>query len=126
MEENMSLLDESMTDFVIMNKATVNDGYGGYEIQWSDGATIQAAIDVPDSALSLIADKQTERKNCHVITSRAVLLQVNDVLRRVVDGLYFRIQEDGTDNKTPASAALDMRSCKAEILRTLPDGGNHG
>lgn len=121
----MSLIDEAMTTFVIMNKTTVNDGYGGYETVWTDGASIQAAIDIPDSDLALIADKLTERKNCRIYTSKVVLLQVNDVLRRE-DGLYFRVQEDGTDNKTPGSADLDLRVCKAEIIRYLPDGGSNG
>lgn len=122
----MSLLEESMKPFVIMDKTTKEDGYGGYDIVWTEGATIQAAIDVPDSALALIADKTTERKNCHVITSRTVHLQVNDVICRQQDGLFFRIQEDGADNATPSSAGLDMRSCRAEILRHLPDGGSNG
>ena len=117
----MSLLSESMEDFTIMDKISSNDGYGGYKYQWSVGATIKAAIDVPDSALAEIADKITEKKNCHVFTDRTVVLQVNDYVMRKSDGLYFHIVEDSRDNKTPKSAGLSIRSHKAEIIQTLPD-----
>lgn len=119
----MSLLTDQMEEYVILNRTTHNDGYGGVVTTWSDGATIQAAIDVPDSEMATIADKLTERKNCHLITEKAILLQINDYLRRKSDGLHFHILEDSRDNKTPASAALNMRSYKAEILQYLPDGG---
>ena len=117
----MSLLTDSMEIYTVLNKTTKNDGYGGIEITWSDGAEISAAIDVPDSSLSSIADKITERRNCRVITSRAVTLQLNDVIKRKSDGMYIRILEDSRDNKTPRMAALDMRVYKAEIMQALPD-----
>lgn len=117
----MSLLTETMEEYLIMNKISVDDGYGGYEYQWSEGATIKAAIDVPDSELAEIANKLTEKKNCHVVTERMVALQVNDYLQRKSDGLYFHILEDSRDNKTPQSAGISIRSHKAEILKTLPD-----
>ena len=39
----MSLLDAAMEPFVMMDKTTVPDGYGGYYSTWKDGAEFQAA-----------------------------------------------------------------------------------
>ena len=40
----MSLLDEAMESCTILNKATSADGYGGYVVNWQDGAQFNAAI----------------------------------------------------------------------------------
>jgi hypothetical protein len=110
-----------MEEYYIMNRITADDGYGGYKSIWQEGATIKAAIDVPDSSISTVADALTERINCKVITSRDITLQYNDYLKRKRDGRYFHILQDGTDMSTPASASLDMRVCKAEVISVLPE-----
>ena len=40
----MSLLDEVMETCVFLNKQKVDDGYGGYKTEWTEGATFKAAI----------------------------------------------------------------------------------
>lgn len=118
----MSLLDEAMDNYVIMNKIRVPDGYGGTITEWTEGAQIKGAIDMPDSQLAQIADKLTERANCNFITKKNITLVVNDVVKRVKDGMYLRILQDSKDRKTPASAELNARVARAEILTALPDG----
>ena len=44
-----------------------------------------------------------------------------DVFVRSADEKIFRVTSDGTDKKTPASAALDLRIVTAEELPELPD-----
>lgn len=110
----MSLLSESMETWVLLDKTTAKDGYGGVITTWTDGAEIQAAV-VHDSSIQAQAAQQQGVTGVYTITtSKAVVLRFHDVLRRVSDGLVLRVITNGTDKKTPASAGLNMRQVTAE------------
>ena len=110
----MSLLTDAMQDFVILNKQTVDDGYGGYTEVWTDGATIKAAIRLDNSMQARIAEKQGVTALYTIITAKNINLQYHDVLKRKSDNKIFRVTSDGDDKKTPKTASLDMRSVSAE------------
>lgn len=110
----VSLLSEGMTDCTFMNKAIQDDGYGGYTTTWTDGATFKAAIVLNSSLEARIAEAQGVKNVYTITTSKAITLKQNDVIKRNEDEKIFRITSDGTDNKTPNSAGLDMRNVSAE------------
>lgn len=117
----MSLLDEAMSECILLNKTTTNDGYGGYITEWSDGATFYAAI-VLDSSMQAKIGQQMGVTGLYTITTRKPMnLQYHDVFRRVEDGKLFRVTSDGDDKKTPESASLNMRQVSAEEW-SLPNG----
>jgi hypothetical protein len=103
-----------MTTCVILNKQTVADGYGGYDITWVDGAEFKAAIVLDSSMEARIGEKQGVTALYTVTTPKALNLQYHDVFRRVEDSKIFRVTSDGDDDKTPLSAGLDMRQVTAE------------
>lgn len=110
----MSLLDKAYEPCIIMDKTTQKDGYGGVITVWVDGAEIQAAI-VPDGGVEqLVAQQRGWKGSYSVITPRSVVFMEGDVFRRVSDGKTFRVKSNGTDEKTPRGAGLDMRKVKAE------------
>lgn len=110
----MSLLSEAYEPCVIMDKTTEKDGYGGDGTVWREGAEIQAAI-TPDGGIEQILAQQKEWSGSYnVVTSRSVQFMSGDVFKRLSDGKVFRVKSDGTDEKTPKSAGLDMRVVKAE------------
>lgn len=113
----MSLLTEAMEKCVIINKSIVNDGYGGYATQWTDGAVIQAAFTLDTSTEAKIAEASGVTGIYKIITGKELNLQYHDVVRRVSDGKIFRVTSDGDDKKTPKSAGLDMRVVSAEEWR---------
>ena len=117
----MSLLDEAMEAYTIIDKTTRPDGYGGTITVWVDGATIQAAAVLNSSPEMMIAQAQGVTGNYTVTTRKNVNLQYHDVLRRERDGKIFRITSDGDDLATPKSATLNMRNVTAEEWR-LPNG----
>lgn len=117
----MSLLTDSFEAFNFIERKRVPDGYGGYTSQWTVGAEFQATADFPNSVNGLIADKLTEKTNCKITTSKTVTLDAMEIVQRKEDGVYFRVLEPGTFNKTPKSAGLDMRQSRAEVLFALPD-----
>lgn len=110
----MSLLDEQMIDCIMMDKQTTPDGYGGYVVEWAEGATIKCAIVEDSSMEARVAQKQGVTSLYTITTRKNANLQYHDVLKRKSDGKIFRVTSDGDDKLTPASASLDMRQVTAE------------
>lgn len=110
----MSLLTAAFENCTMIDKTTVNDGYGGYKTSWQDGATFNAAIVFDTSMQARTAEKQGVSSLYTVTTSRSVTLAYHDVFRREKDGKIFRVTSDGDDKASPISASLDMRQCTAE------------
>lgn len=110
----MSLLEESFEDFVIINKAIVDDGYGGTETTWVPGATIKCAAVLNSSPQMKIAQVMGVTSNYTITVRKDVDLDYHTVLRRVSDNKIFRLTENSDDKKTPPSAGLNMRQYDAE------------
>lgn len=110
----MSLLSDSMENFIMMDRTTVPDGYGGNASVWNDGVTFKAAAVLDTSMQARIGEKQGVTALYTLTTPKVMNLQYHDVIRRLSDGKIFRVTSDGDDKKTPASAMLDMRQVSAE------------
>lgn len=117
----MSLLSEAMDDCIILNKKTQPDGYGGYISTWEEGAPFQAAIVFDTSMDARVAEQQGVTSMYTVTVTRRMMLEYNDVFRRVRDGKIFKVTSDGDDSYTPESATLDMRQVTAKEW-SLPNG----
>lgn len=117
----MSLLDEAMETCVLLNKQTVQDGYGGYYTTWTDGAEFKCAIVFDTSMEARTAEKAGVTSLYTVTTRKAMTLEYHDVFRRARDGKIFRVTSDGDDKYTPNSASLNMRQVTAEEW-SLPNG----
>lgn len=110
----MSLLENAYEDFTIINKAVVDDGYGGTTNKWTDGATIKGAI-VFDSSTEMKVAQAMGVTSAYTLTVKKNLeLDYHTVLRRESDGKYFRLTSNSDDKKTPESAGLNMRQYSAE------------
>ena len=110
----MSLLTEAFEEFKIMNKAIVDDGYGGTTRDWTEGISIYGAMMLNTSTQSKIAESMGAIGAYTLTVRKNVLLDFHDVLKRVKDGKTFRLVNDSDDMKTPDSASLNMRQYSAE------------
>lgn len=117
----MSLLSDAMETCVMLNKTSVDDGYGGETTTWTVGASFQAALDFSTSMQARIAQASGVTNLYTVTTRKNKVLEYHDVFRRESDGQVFRVTSDGHDKKTPDSAALNMRQVSAEEWN-LPNG----
>ena len=117
----MSLLDEAMTQCVLLDKVTEADGYGGYVTNWTEGAQFMCAIVLDSSLQAKVAEKQGVTGLYTVTTRKSLNLQYHDVFKRLSDNKIFRVTSDGDDKNTPASAGLNMRQVSAEEW-SLPNG----
>ena len=98
----------------MINKAVVDDGYGGEITTWTLGSTFQAAITFDSSVEGKIAASQGVKSLYTVTTQRTKILEYHDVFKRLSDGKILRVTSDGDDRKTPLRANLDMRQVSAE------------
>lgn len=117
----MSLLKEAMSECVILNRIKDDDGYGGYVIEWVEGAHFEGAITFDTSIEARTAEKQGVTSLYTVTTGKELTLEYHDVFRRIKDGKIFRVTSDGDDKFTPDSAGLNMRVVTAEEW-SLPNG----
>lgn len=115
----MSLLEEAMEDFTVLNKSVISDGYGGTETVWTEGATIKGAIVFDSSNQAKIAQAMGVTSAYTLTVKKNVVLDYHTVLRRENDKKLFRLTSDSDDKKTPQSANLNMRQYTAEEF-TLP------
>lgn len=121
----MSLLSDAMEDMVILDKTTSSDGYGGTITTYVEGAEFQGAVTFDASMEARFASKQGVTSLYTLTTSRTVMLDYHDVVKRKRDGKVFRITSDGDDKFTPQSAGLDMRQATAEEW-VIPNGQRTG
>lgn len=113
----MSLLDEAMEDFTIINKSVIDDGYGGTTTAWTDGATIKGAMVLNTSTQAKIAQEMGVTSLYKLTVRKSIELDYHTVLRRESDKQIFRLTSNTDDKKTPASANIDMRQYDAEEWR---------
>lgn len=110
----MSLLSEAMESCTMLDKTTVPDGYGGFISQYVPGASFMAACPLMSSNEALVAAQMETKTRYNVLTNKSINLQYHDVFKRDRDGKIFRVTSDGDDDKTPESAALNVRKVQAE------------
>lgn len=110
----MSLLDDALEDFKVINKIKESDGYGGTVDTWVEGVTIKAVSILDSSEEMRVAMAQGVKASYTITTAKNVNLQYHDVIKRMSDGKIFRVTSDGDDKHTPESATLNMRQVTAE------------
>ena len=110
----MSLLNDAMTSCVFLNKTKKPDGEGGFINSWSEGAEFKAAITFDTSIEGRIAEKQGVTSLYTVTTYEGIILEYHDVFKRLSDGKIFRVNSDGDDKISPASASFKVSQCTAE------------
>lgn len=116
----MSLLDATKEKCVMMDRTTSPDGYGGIEYRWVEGASFSASIALDNSIEGVTAQAQGVTALYTVLTDKSINLQYHDVFKRASDNKVFRVTTDGDDDKTPATAGLNLRRVRAEEW-VIPD-----
>ena len=117
----MSLLDEYKEDFAFMDKSHTKDAEGNPVVTWTQSeATFKAALRFDSSVQAKRAQAEGVQDLYTIVTSKSIDLEFNDVVKRIKNGKTYRVTTNGEDNKTPASATLDMRAVSAKLWN-IPD-----
>ena len=115
----MSLLSDAYEPFYFIEKRFVPDGAFGLKPTWTQGAEFLATANFPNSSLSKIADKLTEKTNCTITTSKAIKLDAMDVIQRKSDGTIFRILSSGKDSLFIISFCANLFVCFIAFVKNM-------
>lgn len=110
----MSLIDVMKEDCVMLDKRTVSDGLGGFTLEWTNGASFQAAIIKNSTMEARIAEKQGVTELYTVTVDKGLALQYHDVFRRLSDSATFRVTSNIADSETPSVATFQIGQVTAE------------
>ena len=110
----MTLLENAYEDFTVVNKAIVDDGYGGITTAWTDGVTLKGAMRYDSSTQTKIAQAMGVTAVYTFIVKKNIVLDFHTVVRRESDKKIFRLTNNADDMKTPNTAGLNMREYSAE------------
>lgn len=113
MNFSSDLLNEFKTKFFIWHRVSVDDGYGGYESQWTQGASFDGIISEDNSVQATIANVERNINRYGLKVANNVPLEFHSIIQRVSDGKFFRITSGDTLN-SPRMSALNMRILSAE------------
>ena len=120
MTTNAPLIEQSMTDCVMLWESGVPDGLGGEKAIWTPGAAFRAAITKDNTVAARMAEKQGVTERYTVTTAPGAELDFHKVFRRLSDGQVFRVTSNGADSRPPACATFDFKQVTAERW-TPPD-----
>lgn len=115
----MSLIDEQMENCQILDKVSVPDGQGGFDYEWVDGAAFDAAVTKDSSLQAKVAEKQGVTEIYSITVKRGVVLQVNDIVKRLSDNTMYRVTSNIKDDETPNRASFQYGQVSAEKVVTL-------
>lgn len=111
---------QSGEDYVVLNIALVDDGYGGQKYEVTEGLHFEGVTVLSTSITGEIAKAQGVTGLYTLAYPKNFTLPPKTVIRRLKDGKLFRTTElDG--NATPEISSLNMKVTRLEDF-TLPNG----
>ena len=112
----MTLMEQRMQDFCILDRVTMPDGYGGTVAVWQDGATFRAAaVQLESSEMELAY--QTGQKRIYAIYCKPIVgLEHNMRVKRLADGVVFRISATPDQQQTSAASAIGLVRTTMEVV----------
>lgn len=108
------LIDVFKTECVMMDKASVSDGIGGFVNEWTEGAHFSAAIVKDTTTEAVIAEHEGVTELYTVTVPKNLPLAYHDVFKRLEDGAVFRVTSNVTDSRTPRVASFQFGQVRAE------------
>ena len=110
------LIETKMQDYCILDKTTHADGYGGTVVEYVDGAPFRAvAVQLQSTEMEIAY--QTGQKRLYAIFFKPIVgLEQNMMVKRLEDGLIFRITATPDPNQKPVFSSLDVIRTTMEVV----------
>lgn len=114
---------EGYGEYVILNYAIVDDGYGGQKETWTPGAHFFATLTLDDSVEMKVAQAQGVKGIYRVTTNKGVRLPWHTVFRTVDGKRTYRVTSRD-ENAAPTRSNIDIRFVSAEDYELTEGNGN--
>lgn len=107
-----------ITDFydnlTLIEKRSVPDGFGGFEVTYVEGAEFKGGITTDNSTQARVAEKEGVTALYTITVNDTVPLQYADIVKRKSDNKYFRVVSDPSDMMAPSRATIKIKQAQAE------------
>ena len=123
MEENnimaFGLFKEALQECVMMNRAVIDNPYGGTTEPYTEGAHFKASVYLSNSLEMQRAEQEGVKGLYQITTDKSIRLRYHDVFKRLADPvngddeILLRVTSKD-DNSTPNSSLLNQRVVNAE------------
>lgn len=110
----MALQDYLSTAFVLMDKTSVPDPFGGILYQYKEGARFMGAAVMNNSTEMRIAQQSGAKTVYTLVVDQKIQLERDQIIRRVSDKADFRITTPTADMTTPANAVKRFSQASME------------
>ena len=114
MEEAMSLLNDFARKCVLMEKTRVEDGEGGYTIDWKDGVSFQNYQALDTSMEARRAEKEGVTSVYSALVDKALPIEYGDYFKDTETGLTYRVTSNPSEKESPKSATFSLKYFTAE------------
>lgn len=111
------LLEQSLKDFVILNKMVIDSGVPGVpSTVYQEGATIKGVASMKTSTEMDIAQQQgAKRVYSFYFLPVVEVIDQGSILKRVQDGLTFRVTTT-PQMKTPSFSSIPLKYTTMEVI----------
>ncbi len=110
-------LEDFFEPFVMQVLTEAEDGLGGRVQIWTDGAEFLAGLSTNHSTEARIAYQNGMKTLYTLVTDTGTVLRQDDRMKRVRDGLLYRITSHSADMTTPHVAQRQYAQVSAEVVR---------
>ena len=116
------LFKEALQECVFMNRAIVDNPYGGTDETYTEGAHFYASVYLSNSLEMQRAEQDGVKGLYQITTDKSVRLKYHDVFKRLKDTVngdeevILRVTSKD-DNATPNSSLLNQRVVNAEEFK---------
>ena len=115
----MSLVNDFARPCVLMEKTRVEDGEGGYTLDWKDGVTFQNYQALDTSMEARRAEKEGVTSVYSALVDKALPIEYGDYFKDMGTGLTYRVTSNPSEKESPKSATFALKYFTAE-RRELP------
>ena len=110
----MSLLNDFARPCVLMEKTRVEDGEGGYTIDWTDGVTFQNYQALDTSMEARRAEKEGVTSVYSSLVDKDVPIEYGDYFKEKESGTVYRVTSNPDEKQAPKSASFTLKFFTAE------------
>lgn len=114
--DKSTLLQQAMEGFVVLNRVIVNDDLGVPSTTYQEGAAFQAVAKMIRSTEMEIAQQQGAKRVYSLYFAPVLPVEQGMILRRVRDGLTFRVNATPDTRETPAFSSIPLKYTTMEVI----------
>lgn len=115
----MSLLDDFAHKCVLMEKKRTQDGAGGWDVVWEEGAEFSNYQALDTSMEARRAEKEGVTSVYSGLVDQAVPVEYGDYFKDTTTGETYRVTSNPEEKKSPRSSTMAVKFFTAE-RKALP------